>query len=183
MIDKYGGEDDDSSLTGPALKEMIYMDAVLNETLRLVPPIGGGFRRVLSDFELDVSAEEGGRGAVTIPKGAKLFYGIGATHLTNPSTDSNFLPARWLSSPHGKAGGSSAVDGTLAGGFCPFAAGRRTCLGMPLARLEAKIFGALVVRMLDVRLENPGVAWGHFPIPKPGDGLPIMAKFREGYAQ
>lgn len=37
------------------LREMIYLDAVVKETLRLLPPVGGAYRSATESFELDVS--------------------------------------------------------------------------------------------------------------------------------
>ena len=37
------------------LKTMDYLDAVVNESLRTIPPIGGFFRKVKETFELEVN--------------------------------------------------------------------------------------------------------------------------------
>lgn len=37
------------------LTEMTYVDAVVKETLRILPPVGGAYRTALESFQLDVS--------------------------------------------------------------------------------------------------------------------------------
>lgn len=39
-------------MNGASVKAMTYADAVLKETLRLHPIVGGTFRRALKDFNL-----------------------------------------------------------------------------------------------------------------------------------
>lgn len=40
------------AMNGASVKAMTYADAVLKETLRLHPIVGGTFRRALKDFNL-----------------------------------------------------------------------------------------------------------------------------------
>ena len=37
------------------LQQMNYADLVIKETLRILPPVGGAYRKVIKSFELDVS--------------------------------------------------------------------------------------------------------------------------------
>lgn len=177
-----------ASLNRTALGRMTFLDAIIKETLRLTPPVGGGFRRVIKAFELE--SVEGHK--VTVPAGAKLLYSIGLTHYVKDLPEaSSFDPQRFVGPPSTSTGSSSttpapaacpgtAAIGTVSGGYCPFAAGRRACLGMPLAKLELKIFGALFLRTLKfVKLENPEAKWTDFPIPKPKDGLQIQVELRK----
>eukprot|EP00747_Dinoflagellata_sp_TGD_P075876 gnl/TRDRNA2_/TRDRNA2_158915_c2_seq1.p1 gnl/TRDRNA2_/TRDRNA2_158915_c2~~gnl/TRDRNA2_/TRDRNA2_158915_c2_seq1.p1 ORF type:complete len:527 (-),score=96.76 gnl/TRDRNA2_/TRDRNA2_158915_c2_seq1:58-1545(-) len=160
----------DKSFSLQALNSMHYLDAVIREVLRLKPPVGGGFRRALKTFEL----EDGKGGIVQIPAGAKVQYSIGLTHSNAPVEDSDkFLPERWLQKVNGDESGG------LGPSFVPFAAGRRKCLGFPLADVEMKIFGAVVLRRLDFALKNPDEAFISFPIPRPKDGLPMSVAARK----
>ena len=158
----------EASLGREAFAAMPYLDAIIKETLRLVPPVGGGFRRSIAPFELD----SGDGRKVRIPAGAKLSYSIGLTHLATPCGP-DFCPERF-----GVDEGSTCAIDTVSAGYCPFAAGRRGCIGMPLAKLELKIFGALLLRTLHFSVDNPTAPWVAFPIPKPKDGLPITVTAR-----
>eukprot|EP00404_Azadinium_spinosum_P030953 CAMPEP_0180578456 /NCGR_PEP_ID=MMETSP1037_2-20121125/12473_1 /TAXON_ID=632150 /ORGANISM="Azadinium spinosum, Strain 3D9" /LENGTH=464 /DNA_ID=CAMNT_0022596263 /DNA_START=183 /DNA_END=1574 /DNA_ORIENTATION=+ len=154
----------DETFSLKALSSMQYLDAVIREVLRLKPLVGGGFRRALKTFEL----EDGKGGTVQIPTGAKIQYSIGLTHANAPVEDCDkFLPERWLQKAAGDEAGGPGLS------YVPFAAGRRKCLGFPLADVEMKIFGAIVLRRLDFRLSNPEEAYVPFPIPRPRDGLPM----------
>jgi cytochrome P450 len=47
--------DTDEPVTANDLKEMPYVDAVVKETLRMLPPVGGAYRTATETFQLDVS--------------------------------------------------------------------------------------------------------------------------------
>lgn len=73
------------------------------------------------------------------------------------------LLCRWLS-PDGVG---------KAGGWIPFGAGARMCLGYPLALAEMKMFLALLVRRYSWQLLQPDEKWSTFPLALPLQGLPI----------
>ena len=54
-ISRQGLTDTEENICTKDLREMTYVDAVVKETLRLLPPVGGGYRTALETFELDVS--------------------------------------------------------------------------------------------------------------------------------
>jgi len=86
-----------------------YLDAVLQECLRLIPPVGGGFRKVLDDCELN---------GFRLQKEWRVIATIRETHLNGDDIDGRrtFRPERFLSN-----------DGP--GDYFPFGAGMRECLG------------------------------------------------------
>lgn len=53
------------------LKQMTYLEQVLKEVMRLIPPVGGGFREVIQSCELN---------GYQLPKGWSVQYQIGRTH-------------------------------------------------------------------------------------------------------
>ena len=50
---------------------MVYLEQVLREVMRLIPPVGGGFRQVTSSCEFN---------GYRIPQGWVVIYQIGPTH-------------------------------------------------------------------------------------------------------
>eukprot|EP00448_Togula_jolla_P014885 CAMPEP_0170584750 /NCGR_PEP_ID=MMETSP0224-20130122/8846_1 /TAXON_ID=285029 /ORGANISM="Togula jolla, Strain CCCM 725" /LENGTH=424 /DNA_ID=CAMNT_0010908187 /DNA_START=172 /DNA_END=1446 /DNA_ORIENTATION=+ len=166
---------EEESFSTPALASMPYLDAVIREVLRLRPPVGGGFRRAIKSFEL-----EGKDGPVQIPIGSKLSYSISLTHSTAPiDAREKFEPERWLSCQDAQEA-QEGQDGAGANrDYAPFAAGKRKCLGFPLAEMELKIFGAIVLRRMSFTLTNPSGDYVHFPIPRPRDFLPMTVTARK----
>lgn len=53
-LEQFGLTKQSSDLTFDRLVECKYLSNVVREGLRLAPPIGGGFRKVLKTFELEV---------------------------------------------------------------------------------------------------------------------------------
>lgn len=117
-------------LTLDTLKQMTYLEQVLQEVLRLVPPVGGGFRKVLAACEL---------AGYQIPAGWNVLYEINQTHL-NPETfpaPEAFQPERFAAE---RAGDRAKYS------YIPFGGGIRECLGKEFARLEMKLFAIHLLR-------------------------------------
>ncbi|XP_013403737.1 cytochrome P450 26B1 [Lingula anatina] len=139
-----------------------YLDHVVNEVLRLVPPAGGAFRKVLKTFELD---------GYQIPKGWSLVYSIRQTQHQSPlfSDSKIFDPDMWEDNP--------AKDKPF--DFFPFGGGRRHCIGRDFARVVLKILAAELVTTTDWQLAEEDPVFSHFPTPKPVHGLPTRFKTKE----
>ena len=155
----------DQPLTLDALKQMTYLEQVIREVLRLVPPAGGGFRKVLETCEL---------GGYQIPKGWRIIYHIGSTHqdsslYTHPD---RFDPDRF--SP--AALQQQSIDQQKYG-YVPFGGGIRECLGKEFARLEIKIFAAYLARYAFWELlPDQNLDFLTVPTPAPRDGLKVRFK-------
>ena len=113
-----------------------YMEAVMNECLRMYPPITGFVtRRVEKDYKYK---------NITIPKGSNISVSVFLLHhdpeyWPEPET---FDPERWM--------GERKKDiKPLA--FQPFGYGPRLCIGMRFALLEAKM--AIASLLMKYRLE------------------------------
>ncbi len=69
VIERLRAEQQQLSLTSPltldTLKQMSYLEQVIKEVMRLVPPVGGGFRKVIKSFEF---------GGYRIPQGWTIQY-------------------------------------------------------------------------------------------------------------
>ncbi|HEY9613212.1 cytochrome P450 [Allocoleopsis sp.] len=121
----------EGGLTLEQLKQMTYLEQVLREVERLYPPVAGGFRGVVEEFEIN---------GYTIPKGWQALYRINSTHkdsrvYTEPERfdPDRFSPER---AEHKKQ------EYSLVG----FGGGPRICLGIAFAQMEMKIFAAHLLR-------------------------------------
>ncbi len=98
-------------------------NAVLNETLRLAPPVWVAPRRALEEVEI---------AGVTVPRGAHVLVSQYASHRSERFFEhpDAFRPERW----------AGDVESTLPrGAYFPFGAGTRKCLGDQFALLEGHI--------------------------------------------
>ena len=117
-------------ITQETLKELKYLDWVIKETLRLVPSVIFGFRKLDSDFQV---------GPYRIPEGVTLFYSIYHIHRDPeiyPDPEA-FNPERWAQNPPNYA-------------YLPFSAGPRNCIGQKFALLEMKTVVTNVIRSFKV---------------------------------
>lgn len=149
-----------TELTLDALKRMTYLEQVIKEVLRLVPPVvRSGSRRVLEDCEL---------GEYLIPKGWDIYYQIPETHQDSQiySYPEQFDPDRFSI--------ERAEDKQKVFSHIPFGGGIRECLGKEFARLEIKLFAALLVRDRTWELvPNQNLEYSVLPFSRPRDGLKV----------
>lgn len=111
---------------------------ILNECLRLYPPIVATIRRAKADVEL---------GECKIPSGTELLIPIIAVHHDQAlwGNDVNeFNPARFSD------GVARAAKHPIA--FIPFGLGVRQCIGQNLALLQAKLTLAIILHRFSFRL-------------------------------
>ncbi|MEG4011809.1 MULTISPECIES: cytochrome P450 [unclassified Microcoleus] len=149
-------------LTLEQLKQMTYLEQVMREVLRLVPPVGGGFRQVIKACEF---------GGYEIPKGWSVLYEINQTH-----QDSAVYPEPDRFDPDRFTGDRSTNAKPFS--YVPFGGGLRECLGKEFARLEMKLFAARIVRECEWELlPDQDLNLIRVPTPHPRDGLRV--KFRQ----
>ncbi len=147
------------SLNLDTLKKMVYLEQVLKEVLRFIPPVAGVFRGTIETFEFK---------NYSIPKGWTVQCNIISTHkdteiYQNPE---QFNPDRFNS--------ENAEDKNKTFGYIPFGGGIRECLGKEFAKLEMKIFGAMLVRNYRWEiLPNQDLSLVAIPTAKPRDGLKV----------
>ncbi|NER19347.1 MAG: cytochrome P450 [Symploca sp. SIO1B1] len=141
------------------LKQMVYLEQVLKEVLRLIPPVGGGFRKVIQDCEFQ---------GYLIPQGWTLQYQIAQTH-----KDSSIYTKQEVFDPE-RFAPKRAEDKQKNFGYVPFGGGLRECLGKEFAKLEMKIFAALLVRNYQWELlPEQDLTMMVVPTPHPRDGLKV----------
>lgn len=140
--------------------------AVVQEVMRLNPPVGGFFRRTTRELVLD---------GVAVPAGRVVQVALAATNRTlpegtgksDPADDlERFRPARHL----GDGCGLSLL---------PFGGGERVCLGKALAELEIRLLAAGLLKQLRLELA-PGqdLSLQLVPSPSPRGGLLVTAAAR-----
>ncbi|XP_070169053.1 cytochrome P450 4C1-like isoform X3 [Polyergus mexicanus] len=117
------------------LSQLMYLDRIIKETLRLFPSVPMISRKLTEDVKID---------DYTLPKGATVILGIALTHL-NPEVwpdPKKFDPDRFLpdNSKHRNAYA-----------YIPFSAGPRNCIGQKFALLEEKAILTAILRKWRVK--------------------------------
>ena len=150
-----------AQMTPSVLNQMTYLEQVIKEVLRLMPPVvRSGSRRVLEDCEYD---------GYSIPEGWNAYYQIPETHMDSQIYESpeQFDPERFSS--------ERVEDRRKRSGHIPFGGGIRECLGKEFARLEMKLFAALLVRDYRWKLvPNQNLERVVLPFSRPCDGLKVQ---------
>jgi len=146
-------------LTMEYLKEMTYLEQVIKEVMRVLPPVAGGFRKVLKPFDFN---------GYSVPQDWMALYQIVQTHQDNSiyAEPERFDPDRF--------GLERAEDKQKTFSFVPYGGGARECLGKALAQLVMKAFAVHLVRSYtwDV-LPNQNLEFDRIPTPHPRDGLRV----------
>jgi len=134
--------DEEGAFDFMKLSKMPFLNAVINEVLRLYPAVPSGSERI---------PVKGSGGKVVgehfIPEGTSVIFPAYVMHRDpryfSPFPD-RFWPERWLQS------GSTSDKGTLnTNAFIPFSYGPRNCVGKRLAIVEMQMVVALLVQRFD----------------------------------
>jgi cytochrome P450 len=115
--------------------------AIVNESLRLAPPVWVAPRRAIEDVTVD---------GVKVPRGAHVLVSQFVSHRNKrffPEPE-QFRPERWANDLEAKL---------PRGAYFPFGAGTRKCLGDQFALLEAHIILMEFARSLRARPIAPGI--------------------------
>nr|XP_006976702.1 cytochrome P450 26C1 [Peromyscus maniculatus bairdii] len=147
-----------------ALGRLRYVNCVVKEVLRLLPPVSGGYRTALRTFELD---------GYQIPKGWSVMYSIRDTHETAAvyrSPPEGFDPERFGVESEEDARGSCGRFH-----YIPFGGGARSCLGQELAQAVLQLLAVELVRTARWELATPAFpVMQTVPIVHPVDGLRLF---------
>ncbi|MFN6455765.1 MAG: cytochrome P450 [Nostoc sp. EfeVER01] len=154
-------------LTPECLNQMTYLELVLKEVLRILPPVvRSGSRKVLKESEF---------AGYRIPQGWDVFYQIQETHQDENvyAQSQQFDPQRFAP--------ESTQHRQKVGSYIPFGGGIRECLGKEFARLEMKLFAVLLIRDYEWEI-LPGQNLERLVLPfsRPRDGLKVKFWRREG---
>lgn len=148
------------TITSEHLKQMTYLEQILKEVLRVIPPVGGGFREVIQSCEFN---------GYCLPEGWSVLYQIGKTHQdeTIYKNAQSFDPQRFSIERN--------EDKSKPFSYVTFGGGVRECIGKEFAKLEMKIFAALLLRSYEWKLvPQQNLDLVMIPSAQPRDGLKVV---------
>ncbi|OAL43427.1 benzoate 4-monooxygenase cytochrome P450 [Pyrenochaeta sp. DS3sAY3a] len=130
----------DADITPLAVQELPYLNAVIEEGLRMFPPTPNGLPRVSPGADVDGHYVPAGIVVSSHP----IAMNTSEEHFHTPS---EFRPERWLEKRDQLAASA------------PFNLGPRGCIGRNLAMLEMRMLIAKMVYNLDMQLLNQDLDW------------------------
>ncbi|CAI0379880.1 unnamed protein product [Linum tenue] len=138
---------------------MKYTWRVAQETMRMFPPIFGGFRNALKDIEFE---------GYLIPKGWQVFWATGLTHM-----DQTIFPEPERFDP------TRFENTTSVPPYCyiPFGGGARICPGYEFAKVEILVAIHYIVTQFTWKMCADN-RFSRDPMPVPTKGLPIKIEPR-----
>ena len=147
------------------LRQMPYLEQCIQEIERMYPPVGGGFRKVVKEFEFN---------GYRVPAGWMALYRIDAAHkdprcYTNIET---FDPDRF----NPERAEHKRYDYSL----MAFGGGPRICLGIAFAKMEMKVLAAQVLRQYSWKLTpNQDLSMNPIPTLRPASGVKVHLRRRK----
>ncbi|KAG7464324.1 cytochrome P450 26C1 [Solea senegalensis] len=151
------------------LSQLRYVDCVVKEVLRFLPPVSGGYRTALQTFELD---------GYQIPKGWSVMYSIRDTHETATVFQSPeaFDPDRF--GPEREESRASRFS------YVPFGGGVRSCVGRELAQIILKTLAVELTASCDWTLTTDTFpTMQTVPIVHPVNGLHVRFTYNRAHLQ
>lgn len=142
--------EEDITSTSLSTDTVPLLDAVLNESLRIYPPVPVTLPRVVPD-----------KGEVIEGRFVPAGTSVGVNHLSVYHSEDNFhqpelfLPERWMDDQTKAA--SDDVDRKAS--FQPFSVGPRNCLGKNLAKAEMRLILTRLLWRFDLELEPDCRDW------------------------
>ncbi|KAL2316774.1 hypothetical protein Fmac_030650 [Flemingia macrophylla] len=143
------------ALTWEDVSKMKYTWKVAMETLRMFPPVFGGFRKAATDIEYD---------GYLIPKEWQIFWVTSMTHMDNSifPEPTKFEPSRFEN--------QASVPPYC---FIPFGGGTRICPGYEFARVETLVAIHYLVTRFSWKLDSDNF-FSRDPMPVPTQGLLVQ---------
>ncbi|KAG6377465.1 cytochrome P450 [Boletus reticuloceps] len=140
-LDEALGASDDAVTTYEQVKRLPYLDAVINEALRIHSTSAIGLPRVVPEGGLTIDG-------VHFPQGAVLSVPTYTIHRDKKAWGDDvdvFRPERWFERDHA----------TIQKAFNPFSFGPRACVGRNLASMELLIIVSSILRRYHFVLAEP----------------------------
>jgi cytochrome P450 len=143
LLQEVDGAELSFPVTWEQCQRLTYLDAVIQESLRIHPPVGFGLERVVPADGLVM--DDGTR----IPKGTQVSMNAWVVHLDpvfgpEPKT---FKPERWLKADRESEEGYQSRLAAMKRASVAFGAGSRACMGRHLSFVEmAKLIPSLLMK-------------------------------------
>jgi cytochrome P450 len=156
LLDEIEGKLDGTGISGERLEDLPLMEAVLKESMRLLPPVMWSSRKSNARFNI---------GEYEFPSGTRIIHSAYITHRVARCFRQpyKFLPERWLDTRPGPYE------------YMPFSAGTTTCLGLSLAMVEMKIVLASILQRCQLVLPpETRIDLGGIMICCPKTGMPVL---------
>ena len=132
------------------------LNAVVQEVMRMTPPVGGFFRRTTRAITV---------AGVEIPAGRVVQVALAVSNRHGAGDLDTFRPSRHLEPGNGRP--------TL----MPFGGGERVCLGKALAELEIRLMVVGLLQQVTLELTpDQDISLQLIPSPTPRDGLCVRAR-------
>ncbi|KAK4999186.1 hypothetical protein LTR66_001720 [Elasticomyces elasticus] len=148
-VDQLGGEPP----TYEQLKDMKYVRAILNESLRLYPVVPSNSREAVEDTILPLGGGPDGLSPVFCPKGQVVVWSLYTMQRRKDfygEDSEEFRPERWLGENGLRVGWE----------YLPFNGGPRVCLGQQLALTEASYATIRLMQEFQaIESRDPEDAW------------------------
>lgn len=134
----------DEIVTGPKIASCHYLRAVIDETLRMAPPVPSSLPREVLPGGITIDSH-------AMPAGVNVGTSAFAIHRSEEyfREPLQFKPERWLPE-HTPADEIAQAKKA----FCPFSLGNRGCIGKPMAYNELSIALGRAFWLYDVRLAS-----------------------------
>lgn len=146
------------------LGELVYLSQVINESLRMYPPVHLGSRLVAEDVLFQ---------DYLLPAGSRVMYSIYLTHRYPAYWDNpdQFKPDR-LNAKHKR--------NILPYAFLPFGGGPRNCIGAAFGQMEAKVVLARILQQFNLQPTGARIHMRVKATLEPHPGVPVYATRRPG---
>ena len=142
------------------LQQLVYTRAVLNESMRIRPPVGIIMRKVNKDTVI---------GDYALKANSLAIFSIYNLHHHAEFWDKpeEFNPERFLTSEKRRFN------------YMPFGTGERICIGNHFAQMEAQLLLSMIIQQYDMQLLNSEEAEIEMAITlRPKGGIPVQLKRR-----
>lgn len=146
---------------GPKLQSCIYLRAVINEGLRMAPPVPAELARRVLPGGAVIEGEFFAEGTnVSVSPWA---VGYNEKFFAKPF---KFCPERWIVGERGPDGEVVTEESVRAGerGLCAFSAGSRGCVGKNLAWMEMSLVLAMLFYSFEIRQDPTSTLGGGDPV-------------------
>lgn len=165
VLEKCVAEISDLPINRDTINSFTYLDQVIKESLRLLPPAGAAFRRTTTEVEYE---------GFTIPKGWTVAISMWNSHY-HPD---HFLEAEKFNPDRFEKGFEE--DKKTPCSYIAFGGGPRACIGMHMALLELKIILSKIIQRYDFSLvSGQDLTYSYIPFTQPKNSLKFQIKKKQ----